>query len=272
MAAVDPLKSEVETELRKVLDKIVDELIRKNLLPKSTDKKELIDGIVKKIVNDPKISLSDLKTDLKIRKEDTYKALALSCMAASNPGNKFDFTLLFKPHDGDTQDKLKSELTKLFESILKPRLEMKKKGLTEEEQLALNKQFDALAALLLKEQFKYDPNTKLYENQKVLSTIAAFVDTESDFRRNLYGSGKPGEEPRPILFQLGDLVGVVDRAPDISGQSFMSQKDNPYTPDPMGFKIDEFFKELTNSPIDTPLENLVRAMDPHTPKLSRDSG
>jgi hypothetical protein len=270
-----------ELELLKLLEKMINQLEKLGLV-KPEEKKDLFERVANKLTNpDPNNKLDLSLRNILDHKEDLCQALGLACIAELNPKNKFDYTLLLKPQDPRNEKKLKEEMKLLFEELLILRLKLQEdKTLSKEERHELENKYNELAEKLMDKQFSPDPDSKVHENKKLLSTLALFLgminidnrleNTETQLRRNLYGVGKAGEAPQVITYQPGDLLGVLDLAADISSDVFMSKRDNPYGEDLLGNKINLFFNALANNPIDTEIEvtELVHTMTSTPPKLT----
>jgi hypothetical protein len=251
-------KSIKQEDLEKVIEKVLEALMKSGLIKEIKDpkeKKSLVEGIAKTLVADKNFTLT--KDDL--QKQDTLKNIGLACVAAINPANNFNYARLF--HE---RLEVEPKLDEKLKMILKPMLDKKK--LSEEEKKALDMKLGALGAgmekslrpedrtaleklilskeILAAEQAKFNQLQKSSpeEAQRRLTSIADYnVDTKN-----------PGSiVPVLLANTAGNQMGRQDLA--TQGENFMAKLDKPDLgiEDPLGIKLSAVLNALMDGDVNT---------------------
>lgn len=247
-------------ELEHVLNQLVEKLVRQGLLPPNNP--ELVKKVSAAIMTAAeKNELSLTTSDLKNPDPSTIHALSLACMAERNPDNKFNYTMLFSNKDTDD---MKDEIKNVFSEMLK--LKFKGKSISEKELQEKMIQLDNMADAIAKTMHnRFKKDDMVCKNNDIMNILGGMLFNTSHWKNPVneanavrYGGfdpsvgGSVGSVVQAIPF--GDQIGTLDLDHSLSSETFMAQKDNPFTADPIGFKLDELISTLATNPIDTPME------------------
>lgn len=247
--------------LTKELNKIINELILRGLMPKlNTDEKQQI--VKQVLINLESVNFKATAEDLK--KPEIRQAIGMACKAEclgiKNPalGMKFDYTLFFKPKKELTladEKKLTEDIKNLFKEMLK--LKMGKKKLDPKEEQALDKAAELLAKKMLQKECEY-----LAQHKGITNTVAGMLDSVEEFKRMMYGVGAAGEVFKPVLGEpFGEQWGIQDLA--TVGDNFMAEVNSPDPgkADPIGVHMLAIMEKIANGDLSEELENQLGIPD-----------
>lgn len=233
-------------EFKVELQKIVHTLAQHDLIKTNENPEKIIDRVIENLQNNKtEMSLDALKND-----KDFRKAMHVACMAEAHPQNRFDYTILFKK-ELDTK-----ELQKQFKNIFQQMLELKPeyKNKSPDERKEIEAMLDKLA-----EQFsnKVEETYKLDKKSVTINFAASFLNAEpkydpaSQAAIERYGVDIRHTGGVPVVVQAmvnGDRIGVMDGLIEgmvgTDGTSFMAERDNPLTADPLGQKMNDLLNDI----------------------------
>lgn len=233
-------------EFKAELKKIVHSLAQHDLIKTNENPDKIINRVMENLQNDKaELSVNALKND-----KDFRKAMHVACMAEAHPNNRFDYKILFKKELDPKV--LQKELKNIFQQMLELKPGYKNK--TQHEKDEIENLLDKLAEKFTN---KIDEAYKLDQKSVALNFIGSFLnadpkyDPASEAAIERYGVDIRFTGSVPVVVQAmvnGDRIGVMDGLIEgmvgTDGTSFMAERDNPLTQDPLGQKINDLLNDI----------------------------